>query len=221
MVDDTVNVIDFHDGQTFDDWAFKNKRLVHWLTAKLVQTHNVIHYHRIDYDQVFGFVLEGMWQAWPKYDGRTKLSNFLVFCGRRWAIRWMNLEARAWRQGDKQLSHIAHQQSVNLTNKSNSGGFLNQNSEQRSRLNPAAASRGALADEITAEEAEERRVALDAALMSLPERQRSILFLRHVDGNTFATLGSNLGVCKERARQLAEAAINQLRHRFFGLLEGT
>ncbi|PKP84626.1 MAG: RNA polymerase factor sigma-32 [Alphaproteobacteria bacterium HGW-Alphaproteobacteria-2] len=79
------------------------------------------------------------------------------------------------------------------------------------------------AEEIVIEAAHRRRVtgALQAALRDLPARERHIVIERRLreEPRTLTDLGIELGVSKERVRQLEERALGRLRTAMAGLAE--
>ena len=64
-------------------------------------------------------------------------------------------------------------------------------------------------------EADRRRAALTEALMALPQRERRIVVARHLADapRTLTELGAQLGISKERVRQLEERALARIRAR--------
>lgn len=69
-------------------------------------------------------------------------------------------------------------------------------------------------DPLEALERTELREALDRALSTLPERERTAVLAREVWGDTLREVAAGLlgGVSAERARQLGEGALRRLRH---------
>jgi RNA polymerase sigma factor (sigma-70 family) len=58
----------------------------------------------------------------------------------------------------------------------------------------------------------EQVLAIRSAIDQLPERMRLVI-RGHVDGLTLVEIGQQIGVCRERARQLRETAIDRLRRK--------
>jgi RNA polymerase sigma factor (sigma-70 family) len=50
-----------------------------------------------------------------------------------------------------------------------------------------------------------------SALEQLPDREREIVTMRLIDGKTLKEVGERFGICKERIRQIQEAATKKLR----------
>ncbi len=61
-------------------------------------------------------------------------------------------------------------------------------------------------------EEEERRRIVNATLKTLPERERIILGYRFFEGKTLEETGQELGVTRERIRQIEAKALRHLRH---------
>jgi RNA polymerase primary sigma factor len=67
--------------------------------------------------------------------------------------------------------------------------------------------------------ASETRAALDAAIAQLNERERQVLELRYFSGDTTVTLekvGVQMGLTRERIRQIEAEALRKLRHPAYG-----
>jgi len=57
----------------------------------------------------------------------------------------------------------------------------------------------------------ERDAAIEAGLSKLPQRQRAVVVEHYVHGQTLATLGSSLGITRQRVSQLHISALRDLR----------
>ncbi len=58
-----------------------------------------------------------------------------------------------------------------------------------------------------------RRDELEKALRTLTDRQREVVMLRFADGLTFQEIGDQLGLTRERVRQITGEALKRLAHR--------
>lgn len=199
------------DSQAVNDWLIKNMRLVHWTANRLAWITRKMTHQRVQYEEVLGYVMEGMWKAWPRFDGRAKLSTFMTFCGRQYAIGMINADLR--RRGRERLPSLqwAEEKTAIRTNhKSNSNG----RNRYVGMMDPAGRELPPLQAEVEEYDRIDTEVALSYALGTIPQSHQAILIRRAVNEESLQKIGKSYGVTKERIRQKETKAITWARERF-------
>lgn len=196
---------------TVNDWLIKNRRLVYWIAHRSLRVLRKMTSQQANLEEVVGFVMEGMWKAWPHYDGRTKLSHYMTFCGQRNAVRetyWLLRRrhkqrlASMWWQEEKWARAVQHKSNSNGANR-----FIGSFDPVSRELPPIDA-------EIAEYDRIDTEVSISYALGTLPHDRQAILIRQAIGEETLASIAKSYGVSKQRIQQKSAHAVRLSRERF-------